>query len=294
MLKRKLLKTGIIIQSCLLVVIPSASNVSGQTAVFHQPQYASLPDTGILQRPLADSSISLLHATASEALAEEPKVQLNARAVPFVENYLKTNNEALQKVKQRSAPYFKIIESVLRQNELPVELKYLAVVESELKAKARSRVGAVGPWQLMPSTARWLGLKVSGKHDERTHYYKSSVAAAKYLKSLYAEFGDWLLVIAAYNGGSGTVQKAIKKSGSKNFWYLQYHLPAETRGHVKRFIGAHYYFEAEGSETTLTKTELASYQKSVEEFRRSKVETAAEDVHIDIPQINDSVIEEVR
>jgi membrane-bound lytic murein transglycosylase D len=100
-------------------------------------------------------------------------------------------------------------------------LKYLAVIESELKPTATSWVGAVGPWQLMPATARLLGLKVSHKVDERTNYQKSTHAAAIYLKDLYTEFGDWLLVIAAYNGGAGNVYSAIRKSGSRNFWKLR-------------------------------------------------------------------------
>lgn len=93
------------------------------------------------------------------------------------------------------------------------------------------------------------------KHDERTNYYKSTQAAAKYLKDLYSEFGDWLLVIAAYNGGSAHVYSAIRKSGSNNFWDLQYYLPAESRNHVKKFIGTHYIFEGQGGITTLTRDE---------------------------------------
>jgi membrane-bound lytic murein transglycosylase D len=99
----------------------------------------------------------------------------------------------------------------------------------------------------MPTTAREIGLKINGKYDERTHFYKSTVAAAKYLKSLYGYFGDWLLVLAAYNSGPGTVFKAIHKSGTRNFWALQAFLPAESRGHVKRFIATHYFFEEQGS-----------------------------------------------
>jgi membrane-bound lytic murein transglycosylase D len=197
---------------------------------------------------------------------EAPKIPLNPLAVKFVKNYIRRNNEDLVMVKRKSDPYFKIIESVFRKYGLPVELKYLAVIESDLDAHARSHVGAVGPWQLMPRTARDLGLKVTKKHDERTYYYKSTVAAAKYLRDLYAQLGDWLLVIAAYNGGTGTVQRAIHHSGSHNFWKLQNFLPAETRTHVKRFIGTHYYFEEAGSVTTLTKAEVADHIKAVNHF----------------------------
>jgi membrane-bound lytic murein transglycosylase D len=107
----------------------------------------------------------------------------------------------------------------------------------------------------MPATARLLGLKVTRKVDERKNYYKSTQAAAIYLRDLYNELGDWLLVIAAYNGGTGNVYKAMKKSHSKDFWNLQYYLPAESRIHVKKFIGTQYTFEGQGSVTTLTKDE---------------------------------------
>ncbi len=107
----------------------------------------------------------------------------------------------------------------------------------------------------MPATARILGLKVTRKHDERTNYYKSTRAAARYLRDLYDELGDWLLVIAAYNGGTAHVYSAIRRSHSRDFWDLQYYLPAESRNHVKKFIGTHYIFEGQGSVTTLTKSE---------------------------------------
>jgi len=145
-------------------------------------------------------------------------------------------------------------------------LKYLAVIESELNTTALSCVGAVGPWQLMPETAHDLGLKITPKYDERTSYYKSTKAAALYLKDLYGQFGDWLLVLAAYNSGPGPVIAAIRKSGSRNFWALQSYLPAETRGHVKRFIATEYFFEGHGSVATLTKAENIAYTKSLNAF----------------------------
>ena len=183
-------------------------------------------------------------------------VKLNSRAVTFVQDYMEKNSRKLENMKSWGRPYFNMIDGILLQHGLPKELKYLAVIESELKPAAVSWAGAVGPWQLMPGTARVLGLRVSRKVDERVDYYKSTHAAAKYLKDLYNEFGDWLLVIAAYNGGPGNVYSAIRKSGSRNFWNLQYYLPAESRTHVKKFIGTHYIFEGQGGLTTLTKQEV--------------------------------------
>jgi len=183
-------------------------------------------------------------------------VKLNARAVSFVKDYMKVEGKNLEKMKTWGQPYFNTIDNILVKYNLPKELKYLAVIESELKPTATSWVGAVGPWQLMPETARILGLTVNKKVDERKNYQKSTKAAAMHLKDLYNEFGDWLLVIAAYNGGAGNVYSAIRKSGSRNFWKLQYYLPAESRNHVKKFIATHYIFEGQGGLTTLTKQEI--------------------------------------
>jgi len=190
----------------------------------------------------------------------EAKISLNANALPFVENYIHQNRKELYTIRQRSRSPFALIDSVFGRYHLPIQLKYLAVIESELKNKAVSRVGAVGPWQFMPETARLLGLKITRGQDERTQYARSTRAAAVYLKDLYTEFGDWLLVLAAYNGGPGPVYRAIRKSGSRNFWNLQYYLPTESRIHVKKFIAAHYYFEGHGGITTLTRTERLAFQ----------------------------------
>jgi membrane-bound lytic murein transglycosylase D len=182
-------------------------------------------------------------------------VRLNPKAFSFVQDYMKENWDDLQSMRSWGKPYFNLIEKILTQYGLPRELKYLAVIESNLKPGAVSNMGAAGPWQLMPQTARELGLKVSRGHDERKNYTKSTRAAALYLRDLYNELGDWLLVIAAYNTGTANVYHAIRRSGSRNFWVLQYYLPAESRIHVKKFIGTQYTFEGQGSVTTLTRQE---------------------------------------
>ncbi|HEV3414201.1 MAG TPA: lytic transglycosylase domain-containing protein [Puia sp.] len=181
--------------------------------------------------------------------------RLNPKALNFIQDYVKENWEELQLVRMTGGPSFNLIEGILSQYDLPRELKYLAVIESNLKSSAVSRVGAAGPWQLMPQTARDLGLKVNKNVDERRNYVKSTRAAALYLKDLYNQLGDWLLVIAAYNTGTAHVNHAIRLSGSRNFWDLQYFLPAESRIHVKKFIGTQYVFEGQGSVTTLTRDE---------------------------------------
>jgi membrane-bound lytic murein transglycosylase D len=169
---------------------------------------------------------------------------LNPTALQFAKDYIKTNTWSLENVKKRSPSKFSIINSVFAKYDIPSELKYIAVVESDLIADTVcSRSGATGIWQLMPITACELGLKITDEVDERLFVYKSSVAAAKYLKQLYAEFGDWLLVIAAYNSGPGKVTRAINLSGYHNFWQLQNFLPAETKNYVKIFISTLYFFE---------------------------------------------------
>ncbi|MEO6456146.1 MAG: lytic transglycosylase domain-containing protein [Ginsengibacter sp.] len=176
--------------------------------------------------------------------------QVNPYAETYMQDYLEVHGSYLQKMKGTSQLYFNLIDKILAQYGLPKELKYLAVIESDLKPQALSWAGARGPWQFMSYTARGYGLMVNGYVDERTDYYKSTNAAARYLLSLYKDLKDWLLVIAAYNGGSGRVYTAIKKSGSRNFWALQYYLPAESRNHVKKFIATHYIMEGVNSGTS--------------------------------------------
>ena len=219
-----------------------------QSAVSHNT-HAAAADSDSQNNDLAALFVAI-------SLGSSNGARLNPKAFSFVQDYLKENREELEVVKNSGKSSFNLIDGVLTQYGLPKELKYLAVIESDLKSTAVSPVGAVGPWQLMPQTARDLGLKVTpGGYDERKNYYKSTRAAALYLRDLYNELGDWLLVIAAYNGGTAKVYHAIHKSGSRNFWDLQYYLPAESRIHVQKFIGTQYYFEGQGSVTTLTRDE---------------------------------------
>lgn len=169
--------------------------------------------------------------------------QVNPHAETYMQDYLQAHQGYLLQLKKTGLTYFNLIDRILIQYGLPRELKYLAVIESDLKTTALSPKGARGPWQFMPYTARDYGLIVNQNEDDRIDYFKSTNAAAKYLLSLYKDLKDWLLVIAAYNGGEGRVYNAIKKSGSHNFWDLQYDLPEESRNHVKKFIATHYVME---------------------------------------------------
>jgi membrane-bound lytic murein transglycosylase D len=175
--------------------------------------------------------------------------QVNPNAESFMKDYLQAHGKYLEDMKTTAIPYFNLIDGILTHYGLPKELKYLAVIESDLKSDALSIAGARGPWQFMIHTASDYGLRVDQKEDDRTDYYKSTNAAARYLLNLYKDFNDWLLVIAAYNGGEGRVYSAIKKSGSRNFWNLQYYLPEESRNHVKKFIATHYIMESKSSDS---------------------------------------------
>ena len=209
---------------------------------------------------------SILLSLSGKSSLSIPEVPLHQSMGKFVQDYAEDNSELFEKLKLNKSGYLKTIDKVFTQYEIPLELKYLAIIESKLKTNATSGVGAVGVWQFMPGTAKTFGLKITAKYDERQHMWKSSVAAAKYLTMLYGYFEDWLLVIAAYNSGPAPIFSAIKKSGSRNFWKLQNFLPKETRNHVKRFIATHYYFEGGGSLVTLGKAEAEKYLKKVEEF----------------------------
>ena len=137
--------------------------------------------------------------------------------------------------------YMPIFEQALEVYDLPLELKYLPVIESALKPNAVSRVGATGLWQFMVATGKRYSLKVNSMIDERRDPVKASYAAAHYLSDLYQIFGDWSLVIAAYNCGPGNIQKAIQRAGGKkDYWEIYPYLPTETRGYVPAFIAANY------------------------------------------------------
>lgn len=137
--------------------------------------------------------------------------------------------------------YFPMFEEALDREGLPLELKYLPVIESALNPVAVSRVGATGLWQFMLRTGQGYGLQVNSLVDERRDPHKSTEAAVKYLKDLYSIYEDWNLVIAAYNCGPGNVNKAITRSGGKrDYWEIYYNLPKETRGYVPAFIAANY------------------------------------------------------
>lgn len=176
------------------------------------------------------------------------KTPFNVEYNPLLENviksYLKRNKKSFERLMALSSYYFPMFEEKLDNYNIPLEVKYLAIVESALNPRARSRVGATGLWQFMFATGKMHGLDVSSYVDERMDPMMSTEAAAQYLSTLYRVFGDWDLVLASYNSGPGNVSKAIRRSGgSNNYWNLRPYLPRETAGYVPAFLATMYIFE---------------------------------------------------
>lgn len=172
------------------------------------------------------------------------KVEYNPSLESVIKQYLKNRRGTLERLMGLSEYYFPMFEQELDKNNLPLELKYLAVIESALNPRAQSRVGATGLWQFMYPTGKMFGLDVSSYVDERSDPIMATEAACKYLKSLNNSFNDWDLALAAYNSGPGNVSKAIRRSGGKtNYWNLRDYLPRETAGYVPAFLATMYIFE---------------------------------------------------
>jgi membrane-bound lytic murein transglycosylase D len=160
----------------------------------------------------------------------------------FIDRYSGRLRHSISYMLGASNFYMPIFEEALEAYQLPLELKYLPVIESALNPRAVSRVGATGLWQFMLGTGKQYGLQVNSLIDERRDPVKASYAAARYLNDLYKIFGDWNLVIAAYNCGPGNIIKAIHRAGNENkdYWHIYPYLPRETRGYVPAFIAANY------------------------------------------------------
>ena len=161
-----------------------------------------------------------------------------------IQSFLLRRHEFMERMITASQFYFPMFEQELDNYNIPLEIKYLAIVESALNPRAKSRVGATGLWQFMYSTGKMYGLDVSSYVDERSDPIKSTAAACKYLSKLYETFGDWDLALAAYNSGPGNVNKAIRRSGGyTNYWNIRRNLPRETAGYVPAFLATMYLFE---------------------------------------------------
>ncbi len=176
------------------------------------------------------------------------KTPFNVAYNPSLENVIKSflfrKRDLMEKMLTLSQFYFPLFEQQLDNYDIPLEMKYLAIVESALNPRARSRVGATGLWQFMYGTGKQYKLNVSSYVDERSDPIKSTEAACQFLAKLYDIYEDWDLVLAAYNSGPGNVNKAIRRSGGyKNYWNIRRFLPRETAGYVPAFLATMYLFE---------------------------------------------------
>jgi len=171
-------------------------------------------------------------------------IEYNPGLENIIKSFLKNRKKSFGRLMAISEYYFPMFEEALAKQNVPLEIKYLAVVESALNPKAVSRMGATGLWQFMYQTGKQYNLKIDSYVDERSDPLKSSDAAAQYMTNMYAIFGDWDLVLASYNSGPGNVTKAIRRSGGQqNYWNIRKNLPKETQGYVPAFLATMYIYE---------------------------------------------------
>jgi membrane-bound lytic murein transglycosylase D len=179
---------------------------------------------------------------------------------PYIELYAMRRRNLVSRMLAMSQLYYPMFEEVLDRYNLPLELKHLAVIESALNPMAKSRVGATGLWQFMYQTGKLYGLSVSSYIDERCDPYKATVAAAEYLQFLYNMFHDWQMVLAAYNAGPGTINRAIRRSGGKKtYWEIRNYLPKETQAYVPAFIAANYIMNFHAEHNIYSQVPKKSY-----------------------------------
>ncbi len=209
------------------VVTPPEEEVSPQ---IEMPEEVTEEES----KEILKEDLPFLEREAEELGIEIPK---NHPAIAKWVNYYRTKGWGkLRRALNRGAPYLPYIKEIFRENGLPEELAYLPVVESAFRNHARSRAGAVGLWQFMPSTGRKYGLRIDRWVDDRRDPIRSTYAAVKYLKYLYSLFGRWDLALASYNVGEGKVLSRIRRLRTKNFWKLRRRLPRETREYVPAFF----------------------------------------------------------
>lgn len=194
--------------------------------------YTDLPTDTLKQR------LARLDAKTPFNIAYNPSLE------SVIKRYLKRHKPTMERLMGISEFYFPLFEENLDRHNIPLEIKYLAIVESALRPKAKSRVGATGLWQFMFTTGKMYGLDVNSYVDERMDPILATEAACEYLSKLYSMFGDWDLALASYNSGPGNVSKAIRRSGGyTNYWNIRENLPRETAGYVPAFLATMYLFE---------------------------------------------------
>lgn len=228
----------------LLIAIISFFNTFAEPTPAGSGSYTKTATTST--NPTAAGSATNTVSARLSALNTPIEMRYNSQVQNYIDNYLQhpSGRKQVENILERSSYYMPIFEQALKKAGLPLELKFLPVIESNLEAKAVSPRGAAGLWQFMPIAAKAYDMKITSAIDERYDPYLSSERACTMLKDLYDMFGDWSLVLAAYNSGPGTVQRALKRAGgnasSHSFWTISQYLPAQTRKYVPKFIAMTY------------------------------------------------------
>ena len=207
--------------------------------------------TGDIEKVNIDAAVDyelpteLLKERLAAMDAKSPfNIEYNQGLENIIKSFLKNRKKSFERLMGVSEYYFPLFEEALAKQNVPLEIKYLAVVESALNPRAVSKMGATGLWQFMYHTGKQYGLEIDSYIDERSDPLKSSEAATKYMTNMYKMFGDWDLVLASYNSGPGNVSKAIRRSGGqKNYWNIRKNLPKETQGYVPAFLATMYLYE---------------------------------------------------
>ena len=208
----------------------------------------------------------------------------NPQVREYIDMYSIRKRQLTARVMGLSNLYFPLFEQILDQQGLPLELKYLSIVESALNPTAVSRCGATGLWQFMFNTGRMYNLRVNSYIDERRDPEKATYAACQYFKNMYDIYHDWLLVIASYNCGPANVNKAIVRSGGKtSFWEISKYLPRETRGYVPAFIAVTYLMNYTTEHNLVAVPPVISYYEADTVYVDSKVAFNQIASTIDVP-----------
>jgi membrane-bound lytic murein transglycosylase D len=218
---------------------PGADSLSRLGFVFQTHIAADTAAVPVIPETPTFNNYNFVYKNRLDSIQRSIPLAYNEYVQKYIDIY-SSRKDMIGKMLGLSSYYFPIFEQALKNYDVPDELKYLPVIESAMNPQAVSRVGATGLWQFMFSTARGYGLSVDNFVDERKDPIEASYAAGAYFRDAYAELGDWLLAIAAYNCGTGNVNRAIQKAGSRDFWQIRPFLPLETRNYVPAFIAAIY------------------------------------------------------
>ncbi|MDF1517743.1 MAG: LysM peptidoglycan-binding domain-containing protein [Lutibacter sp.] len=253
--------------SLILQVHPKAALIDSlwMNKLIKSPLYDKelyiLGDDEMFVADLEELSTELLKSRLKHLNSKTPfKIEYNPALEQVIRTYLQKRKSSISTIMERARYFFPMFEEHLAKYNIPMELKYLAVVESALNPNAHSRMGATGLWQFMYPTGKFYNLEVSSYIDERSDPYRATEAACKYLESLYKIYGDWSMVLAAYNYGPGNVSKAIRRAGgSTNYWNIRQFLPRETAAYVPAFYATLYIFEYAKEHNLKSKEKAISY-----------------------------------